>query len=86
MGRRFFGGRVMRIIEGWNGERTLWIVQERWATDRERETAFANEGNAKVYRDLVRAERRTSDARKQQRLAEKIASMRADAFSRIGES
>jgi hypothetical protein len=74
----------MKIIEGWNGERWLWVVQERWAEGREKETAFVSEANAKVYRDLVRVARRTTDPVRQAHLAEKIECMRAQAFVTIG--
>ena len=66
----------MNIIKGWNGERWLWVVQERRAIGREKETAFESEANAKVYRDLVRAARRTADPIRQAKMAEKIESMR----------
>jgi hypothetical protein len=74
----------MKIFQGWNGERWLWIVQERRAEGREKETAFESEANAKVYRDLVRAARRTTDPMRQTKLAEKIERMRASAFMAIG--
>ena len=74
----------MNIIKGWNGERWLWVVQERRAIGRAKETAFESEANAKVYRDLVRAARRTADPIRQAKMAEKIESMRAHAFVTIG--
>ena len=74
----------MKIIEGFNGERLLWVVQERWATGREKETAFESEADAKAYRDLVRAARRTADPARQAELAEKIEHLRGQAFVTIG--
>jgi hypothetical protein len=78
------GDDIMKIIEGWNGQRTLWIVQERRAAGREKETAFTTEGNAKVYRDLVRAARRTADPMRLAKLTDKLERMRAHAFVTIG--
>jgi hypothetical protein len=41
----------MKIVHGWNGARWLWVVQERRAEGRERETALTSEADAKVYRN-----------------------------------
>jgi hypothetical protein len=74
----------MKIVEGWNGERWLWVVQERRAIGREKETAFETKANAKSYRDLVRAARHSADPVRQAELAGEIERMRAQAFVTIG--
>jgi hypothetical protein len=74
----------MKIIEGWNGARWLWVVREYWSAQRQKETAFTSAADAKAYRDLVRAQRRTSDPVQQGKLAETIKRMREQAFMTIG--
>ena len=75
--------RIIADFDGRCGGRNIWVVQERRAKGREKETAFLTEADAKIYRGLVLAKRRAPDAALQALLAEQIESMRKQAFAKF---